>query len=63
MEIGRGAMATPVEGFQYAELLPNATGGALVMGHEGPGAAGTGKEAFAMVNTPNTAGMIASDQR
>lgn len=26
IEIGRGALATPVQGKQYAELLPNGTG-------------------------------------
>lgn len=26
IELGRGNMATPIEGRQYAELLPNATG-------------------------------------
>lgn len=26
IEVGRGALATPIEGRQYGELLPNATG-------------------------------------
>lgn len=26
IEVGRGALATPIEGKQYGELLPNATG-------------------------------------